>query len=120
MLSCLSACRKHNVSCPIVECKLYIPSEQHLNCIQEVECKLYIPSEQHLNCIQEFIDSKAGQINNRAQTNAGVEKKGDLDALCSLQEVGDVFGLTRERIRQVERTALKKLERKLKGLKHDN
>jgi hypothetical protein len=72
MLSCLSACRKHNVSCPIVECKLYIPSEQHLNCIQE------------------FIDSKAGQINNRAQTNAGVEKKGDLDALCSLQEVGDV------------------------------
>lgn len=102
MLSCLSACRKHNVSCPIVECKLYIPSEQHLNCIQE------------------FIDSKAGQINNRAQTNAGVEKQGDLDAICSLQEVGDVFGLTRERIRQVERGALKKLERKLKGLKHDN
>lgn len=99
MLSCLSACRKHDVSCPVEECRLFIPSEEHLNCIQE------------------FIDSKAGDLNNHAQTNSGMEKKGDMDPICTLQEIGDVFGVTRERARQVEAGALKRLSKRLKGFK---
>ena len=98
MLTCLSACRKHDVSCPVEECRLWIPSEPHLNCIQE------------------FIDGKAGNINNYSKVVCGMEKEGDGDALATHKEIGDIFGVTREAIRQTEQKALAKLKRKLRRI----
>lgn len=98
MLTCLSACRKHDVSCPIEDCRLWIPSEPHLNCIQE------------------FIDSKAGNINNYAKVACGMQKQSEPDAICTHKEIGDIFGVTREAIRQQEVKALAKLREELRGI----
>ena len=99
MLSCLELCKTEGVSCP---CE---------------DCRLWIPAEKHYNCINKFIEDKAGDVNHRAQTNAGVSKTGDIDAICTLQEIGDALGMTREGVRQIENKALRKLKRLLKDWK---
>ena len=97
MLSCQRLCLDKEVGCP---CE---------------DCRLWIPSEQHYNCINNFIASKAGEVNNYAKIACGVGKKGEGDVICTQQDVADVFGVTREAIRQTEVKALKRLKKLLKG-----
>jgi len=36
MLSCLEKCKELEVSCPCEDCRLWVPYEEGLNCIQQV------------------------------------------------------------------------------------
>lgn len=36
MLSCLEKCKELETSCPCDSCRLWVPSEKYLNCIQQV------------------------------------------------------------------------------------
>ena len=96
MLSCQKLCLDKEVSCP---CE---------------DCRLWIPSEQHYNCINNFIASKAGDVNNLAKVACGVAKEGEGDAIATHQEIADIFGCSREAIRQREEKALKRLKKLLK------
>lgn len=82
MLSCLEKCKELEVSCP---CK---------------ECRLWVPSEDYLNCVQQVIDHYPA---------SGAE-----DRQMGVRDVGEILGVSGQRVHQIEKVALKKLTGKLK------
>jgi RNA polymerase primary sigma factor len=85
----------------------------------------YLEDDKCINPLEELVKkSDAAWINNLLKIlnykereiilrRFGIGKKEGL----TLEEIGDEFGVTRERIRQLEARAIKKLRRKLKSLK---
>jgi len=85
----------------------------------------YLEDEKCINPLEELVKkSDAAWINNLLKILNYKEREiimrrfgiGKREGL-TLEEIGDEFGVTRERIRQLEARAIKKLRRKLKSLK---
>lgn len=82
-------CKDGPRPCPFLRCKYHIAPE-----LSKPDELVKLMNGEHPCCVLDEIDKRNGDMR-------------------TLAEVGEVFGITRERVRQIESRAVKKLERRI-------